>query len=176
MFFVKLILHEYLGTWKHTSSIFTGFFVRHQYCSNRYVACYAPIATALMTNKNPAQILDAYLFPSALPVTDFAATIQVKANAGGSVVKWKAGFYRGYMNNNPPEALNEAAAISIVKGIFRAGLDNLKQISESNKTTVKVEKKSKPKQKTTRIKKADKNIEVDTKYPASNFQPKVIYP
>ncbi len=56
-----------LGTWKHTSSIFTSFFVRHQYCSNSYVACYAPIATALMTNKNPAQILDAYLFPSALP-------------------------------------------------------------------------------------------------------------
>ncbi len=63
-----------LGTWKHTSSIFTSFFVRHQYCSNSYVACYAPIATALMTNKNPAQILDAYLFPSALSDVDRGLT------------------------------------------------------------------------------------------------------
>lgn len=75
-----------------------------------------------------------------IPVTDFAATIQVKAKEGGSVVKWKAGFYRGYMNNNPPEELNEATAISIVKGIFRAGLDNLKQVAESNKKAVKVAK------------------------------------
>ncbi|TXK94814.1 hypothetical protein BMR07_01145 [Methylococcaceae bacterium CS1] len=44
-----------LGTWKHTSSILAGLFIRHQHGSNNYVASYAPIATALMTNKNPAQ-------------------------------------------------------------------------------------------------------------------------
>ncbi len=55
-----------LGTWKHTSSILAGLFVRHQHCINSYVACYAPISTVLMTNKNSAQKLDAYLFPGAL--------------------------------------------------------------------------------------------------------------
>ena len=55
-----------LGTWKHTSSILAGLFVRHQHCSHSYVASYAPVATALMTNKNPTQILDDYLFPGAL--------------------------------------------------------------------------------------------------------------
>ena len=41
------------------------FFFCHQHGSNSYVASYAPMATALMTTKNPAQILDAYLFPGA---------------------------------------------------------------------------------------------------------------
>ena len=55
-----------LGTWKHTSPILAGLFVRDQHGSKSYVASYAPITTALMTNKNPAQILGDYLFPGAL--------------------------------------------------------------------------------------------------------------
>ncbi|SMG62197.1 hypothetical protein BMETH_08_0 [methanotrophic bacterial endosymbiont of Bathymodiolus sp.] len=55
-----------LGAWKHTSFILAGLFVRHQHSSNSYVASYAPLARVLMTNKNPAQILDGYLFPGAL--------------------------------------------------------------------------------------------------------------
>jgi len=57
-----------LGTWKHKSSILAGLFIRHQHGSNSYVASYAPLATALMTNKNPAQLLDAYLFSRSLNV------------------------------------------------------------------------------------------------------------
>jgi hypothetical protein len=55
-----------LGAWKHTSSILAGRFICHQHGSNSYVASYAPLSTALMTNKKPAQLLDAYLFPGAL--------------------------------------------------------------------------------------------------------------
>lgn len=66
-----------------------------------------------------------------LPVTNYSASIAVKAKDGGSEVIWKAAFYRGYMNNNPPEELNEAAATSAVKTVLQAGLENLKKIAEA---------------------------------------------
>jgi len=49
---------HYLRSWgdgKKQSSNLAGLFVRLQQCSNRYVACYAPFATPLNTNKNPTQ-------------------------------------------------------------------------------------------------------------------------
>ena len=48
--------------------------------------------------------------------------------AVGSKVVWKAKFYRGFMNNNPPADLNEDAAISAVSKVFKMGLSNLKKI------------------------------------------------
>ena len=66
-----------------------------------------------------------------LPVTTYSASITVKAKDGGSEVVWKAAFYRGYMNNNPPEELNEEAANSAVKAVLQAGLENLKKIAEA---------------------------------------------
>ncbi|BCG62681.1 MAG: mxaD protein [Methyloprofundus sp.] len=60
-----------------------------------------------------------------IPVTDFSATISVKATAGGSVVKWKAKFYRGHPNNNPPEELNAKAAYKAVSHFLKAGLTHL---------------------------------------------------
>jgi mxaD protein len=66
-----------------------------------------------------------------LPVTDYAASIQVEAKGDkASVIKWKAGFYRAYMNNNPPEEMNEATAIAAVEAIFKSGLENIKSIAE----------------------------------------------
>ncbi|CZF77922.1 SRPBCC family protein [Grimontia marina] len=61
-----------------------------------------------------------------LPVTNYQSTIKVKAEGDKSVVTWKAGFYRGYPNNDPPENLNDATAISAITGLYKAGLDNLK--------------------------------------------------
>ncbi|MDT8406158.1 MAG: SRPBCC family protein [Methylococcales bacterium] len=65
-----------------------------------------------------------------VPVSNYAATIQVKDKKGKAEVIWKAGYYRAYMNNNPPEEMNEEAANSAVKGIFQAGLQNLKKLAE----------------------------------------------
>lgn len=67
----------------------------------------------------------------ALPVTTYSASIVVKPKDGGSEVVWKAAFYRGYMNNNPPEELNEEAATSAVKSVLQTGLENLKKIAEA---------------------------------------------
>lgn len=65
-----------------------------------------------------------------LPVGNYAADIQVKADGANAEVVWKAGYYRAYMNNNPPSQLNEEAANSAVEHIFSAGLANLKALAE----------------------------------------------
>ena len=65
-----------------------------------------------------------------LPVSNYAADIEVKAKGDTSVVIWKAGYYRAYMNNNPPAEMNEEAANSSVKAVFTAGLENIKKLAE----------------------------------------------
>lgn len=65
-----------------------------------------------------------------LPVSNYAASIMVKAKGDKSVVIWQAGYYRAYMNNNPPAEMNEEAANNAVNGIFKAGLENLKALAE----------------------------------------------
>ncbi|MGH8552703.1 MAG: SRPBCC family protein, partial [Methylococcales bacterium] len=68
---------------------------------------------------------------TAVPVSNYSASIRVKDDAkGGSEVTWKAGFYRGYMNNNPPPELTEQVAVDAVTAIFKKGLTNLKTIAE----------------------------------------------
>ncbi len=65
-----------------------------------------------------------------LPVSNYAASIAVKGKGDGSVVTWKAGYYRAYMNNNPPEEMNEDAANSAVTSVLKEGLENLKKLAE----------------------------------------------
>lgn len=61
-----------------------------------------------------------------LPVTNYSSHLTVKpGNDGGSTVEWRGAFYRGYPNNDPPENLNDEAAVSAVTGVYKAGLDAL---------------------------------------------------
>ncbi|WP_294535924.1 SRPBCC family protein [uncultured Rhodoblastus sp.] len=70
--------------------------------------------------------------PKILPVNNYTATISVLDNGkGGSTVEWKGAFYRGYMLNDPPPELNDESSVAAVKGVYRAGLDNLKKILEA---------------------------------------------
>ena len=69
--------------------------------------------------------------PHVLPVNNYQAWFEVQDGpAGGSTVEWRAAFYRGYMLNDPPPDLNDAASSKAVKGVIRAGLDNLKVLAE----------------------------------------------
>lgn len=65
-----------------------------------------------------------------LPVTNYTSTISVEPATGGSLVTWRAAFYRGYPNNDPPAELNDDAAEAAVKGLYQAGLANLKKLAE----------------------------------------------
>jgi len=66
----------------------------------------------------------------ALPVDNYAASIDLEAKGDTTVVSWKAGYYRAYMNNNPPEEMNEDAANSAVTALLKSGLANLKSLAE----------------------------------------------
>ena len=65
-----------------------------------------------------------------LPVDNYSATITVEAKGDTSIVNWKAGYYRAYMNNNPPAEMNEEAANAAVNAILKTGLINLKALAE----------------------------------------------
>jgi len=61
-----------------------------------------------------------------LPVTNYSSTITVTArDGGGAHVEWRGAFYRGFPNNDPPENLNDAAAVAAVTGVYQGGLDAL---------------------------------------------------
>jgi len=60
-----------------------------------------------------------------LPVTNYSSHLTVKPSEGGALVEWRGAFYRGYPNNDPPEHLNDEAAIAAVTGVYQAGLDAL---------------------------------------------------
>ncbi len=54
-----------------------------------------------------------------LPVTDYASTLQVKATKSGSVVHWVSHF-------KAKEGTSDEEAAKVIRGIYRAGLDSLK--------------------------------------------------
>ncbi|POF27987.1 SRPBCC family protein [Roseibium marinum] len=61
-----------------------------------------------------------------LPVTNYSSHVTVKPGKnGGSLVEWRGAFYRGYPNNDPPDNLNDEAAIAAVTAVYKAGLDAL---------------------------------------------------
>lgn len=69
--------------------------------------------------------------PTVLPVTNYASTITVEGDAATSKITWKAGFYRGYPNNDPPPALNDEASEAAVRGLYTATLAALKKSLEA---------------------------------------------
>lgn len=68
--------------------------------------------------------------PAVLPVNNYSAKITVEAAGAGSKVEWDAAFYRWFLNNNPPDGQNEAAAKAAVEKIVKESLANLKTVAE----------------------------------------------
>lgn len=66
-----------------------------------------------------------------LPVNDYSGSIQVQADGDKSKVIWEAAFYRGYMNNDPPPELNDAASLKAVTTMIQANLAALKKKVEA---------------------------------------------
>ncbi len=74
-----------------------------------------------------------------LPVENYQATLTVKDKGGKSVVTWVATYYRGYVNNNPPEELNEEAADAAVTAVLTDGLTSILQRFENDGESKTVE-------------------------------------
>tara|TARA_B100000287_G_scaffold434793_1_gene500419 strand:- start:5778 stop:6308 length:531 start_codon:yes stop_codon:yes gene_type:complete len=68
-----------------------------------------------------------------LPVNSYSAKIFVKESESGKTsVNYKAGFYRGFMGNDPPEELNDENSKKKVKSFIIKSLEGLKKIAETN--------------------------------------------
>ena len=66
-----------------------------------------------------------------LPVSSYVSSVTVKATKGGvTTVVWKGTFKRQDTFSNPAAGRDDDAAVKTITGIYKAGLDNLKKISE----------------------------------------------
>lgn len=68
--------------------------------------------------------------PAVIPVNNYSAKITVEASGTGSKVEWDTAFYRWFLNNNPPDGQNEAAAKAAVEKVVKDSLANLKTLTE----------------------------------------------
>lgn len=66
----------------------------------------------------------------ALPVSSYSSTLTVEPEGEGSKVSWIGRFYRGDTSNEPPENLNDEAAIQAMTSIYKDGLAGLKKAVE----------------------------------------------
>jgi len=67
-----------------------------------------------------------------LAVDNYQGKLTVTQKGDASEVTWVATYYRGYMNNNPPEELNEETADEQVTAVLEAGLTSLLHKFEPN--------------------------------------------
>ncbi|MGH8710778.1 MAG: SRPBCC family protein, partial [Burkholderiales bacterium] len=67
-----------------------------------------------------------------LPVSSYVSWITVKGSkTGATTVVWKSTFMRMDTSANPAEGQDDAAAVKTITNVYKAGLDNLKKISEA---------------------------------------------
>jgi hypothetical protein len=62
-----------------------------------------------------------------LPVTNYSAQMNVTGTAEKTIVEWRAAFYRGFVNNDPPPELSDEAAVKAVSDVVEGGLGALKK-------------------------------------------------
>jgi hypothetical protein len=62
-----------------------------------------------------------------VPVTNYASQMSVTGTAEKSIVEWRSAFYRGYVNNDPPPALSDEAAVKAITDVYTTGLGALKK-------------------------------------------------
>lgn len=65
-----------------------------------------------------------------LPVRDYAATLSLKAVDGKTVVTWRSTFKRKDPGKAPAAGQDDDSAKAAIAGVFKAGLENLKALSE----------------------------------------------
>jgi len=61
-----------------------------------------------------------------MPVSGYSSYFTLTDAGGKTKVEWKGAFYRGYVNNDPPPELSDAAAIKAVTAYQKKGLEALK--------------------------------------------------
>ncbi len=65
-----------------------------------------------------------------LPVSNYASTITVSPAGDQTQVVWQGDFKRKDTGMTPAEGQDDLAALNTIQAVYKAGLDNLKKISE----------------------------------------------
>jgi len=66
-----------------------------------------------------------------LPVSSYVSSVTVKSGKGGvTTVVWKGRFKRKDTSANPAAGQDDETALKTINTVYKAGLDNLKKISE----------------------------------------------
>lgn len=67
----------------------------------------------------------------AYPITTHGLTITVSDNGhGSSTLKWRGAFYRAFQGPTPPHELSDEYATEKLTIFYRAGMENIKKLSE----------------------------------------------
>lgn len=85
------------------------------------------VLTRLAPQKKMIGFLTEASDPQLLPVTDYQSIFKVTESAGSTMVEWRGAFIRAYPKPDPPQNLNDEAALRAVKVFQRSGLVGLKQ-------------------------------------------------
>lgn len=85
-----------------------------------------------LTNYDATDMSYSYIInESVLPVSSYAAKIDVNPiSADVTEVVWAASFNRKDLAANPAKGQDDEAATTTIHAVFKAGLDNLKKITE----------------------------------------------
>jgi mxaD protein len=79
---------------------------------------------------DPAAMTYSYhILTSQLPLADYVATVRVEPEGSGSRVTWSSVFTRRDTSATPAAGADDAAAFGMLKGLYTAGLENLKAIA-----------------------------------------------
>jgi mxaD protein len=66
-----------------------------------------------------------------LPVSSYVSSVTVRGGKGGvTTVIWKGHFKRKDTSGNPAAGQDDANAVKTITSVYKAGLENLKKISE----------------------------------------------
>lgn len=68
---------------------------------------------------------------SPLPLDNYQSSMAVHGNAtGGTTISWIGTFTRKNPRDNPGEKESDAAAVDLITGAYKAGLDSIKKMAE----------------------------------------------
>jgi mxaD protein len=66
-----------------------------------------------------------------MPVSNYTSIFTVvSAGKGKATVTWSGHFHRKNTGDNPPDNENDKTAVDAITGVYKGGLDNLKQMME----------------------------------------------
>lgn len=89
------------------------------------------IKEELLSYGNKSQSYKYSILEGVLPVSDYVSTVKVKPGKdGGSTVTWTGDFKRKNTGDKPGKGEDDKTAVDTITSVYKAGLENLKKISE----------------------------------------------